>query len=69
MIKLDINVGDTILTGKFRNKQTEVKEIGVDEYGSPTVNNKSILKIRIPKLYQKNDSTVNELMRIMQDNV
>lgn len=50
MIKLDIYIGDTILVGRFKNKRIEVKEIGVDEHGSPTVNGKSILKIRIEKL-------------------
>ena len=53
MINIDINIGDTILTGKFRNKKVLVKTIGVDEHGSPTVNGKSILNIRIPKLYSE----------------
>lgn len=53
MIKLDIKVGDTILTGKWRNKKTEVKEIGVDELGQPTINGKPILKCRIEKLMPK----------------
>ena len=53
MIKIDIKIGDTILTGKWKNKKIVVKEIGEDGFGSPTVNGKSILKIRIPKLYQK----------------
>lgn len=51
MIKIDIKVGDIILTGKWKNKKVVVKSIGTDEYGSPTINGKSILKIRIPKLY------------------
>lgn len=50
MIKLDINIGDYILVGRFKNKRIEVKEIGVDEHGGPTVNGRSILKIRIEKL-------------------
>jgi len=50
MIKLDINIGDTILVGRFKNKRIEVKEIGVDEHGGPTVNGRNILKIRIEKL-------------------
>lgn len=49
-IKLDINKGDTILTGKWRNKKVVVKDIGEDENGLPTVNGKGILKIRIQKL-------------------
>jgi hypothetical protein len=50
MIKLDIKVGDTILTGKWRNKKTVVKEIGKDELGQPTINGKPFLKCRIEKL-------------------
>lgn len=55
-IKLDIEVGDEIRTGKFRNKKVIVKKIGTDEHGSPTVNGKSILAIRIPKI----DPTVKD---------
>ena len=47
---IPIKVGDTIMTGKFRNKPIKVKEIGVDELGQPTVNGSPILKFRIPKL-------------------
>ncbi len=50
MIKLDINKGDYILVGRFKNKRVEVKEISTDENGCPTVNGKNILKIRIEKL-------------------
>ena len=47
---IPIKVGDTILTGRFRNKPVVVKEIGVDEMGQPTVNGNPNLKFRIPKL-------------------
>ena len=33
-IDLDIEVGDILLGGKFKNKRVEVKEIGVDELGN-----------------------------------
>ena len=46
-IELDIEVGDIVLGGKYRNKRIEVKEIGKDELGQPTINGKSILKFRI----------------------
>jgi hypothetical protein len=49
-ISLDLKVGDVILTGKFKNKRTVVKDIGKDENGHPTVNGKSILKFKIEKL-------------------
>lgn len=50
MIKLDINKGDYILVGRFKNKRIEVKEFGEDENGLPTINGRGILKIRIEKL-------------------
>tara|TARA_A200000159_G_scaffold124132_1_gene118996 strand:+ start:1799 stop:2233 length:435 start_codon:yes stop_codon:yes gene_type:complete len=48
-ITLDIEVGDILLGGKYKNKRIEVKEIGEDELGQPTVNGKPILKVRIEK--------------------
>ena len=42
--KIPIKVGDTILTGRFRNKPVKVKEIGIDEMGQPTINGNPILK-------------------------
>jgi len=48
-IELDIEVGDVILGGKYKNKRMIVKDIGVDELGQPTINGKSVLKFRIEK--------------------
>lgn len=48
-ISLDIKVGDIVLGGKYKNKRIEVKEIGTDELGQPTINGKPILKFRIEK--------------------
>ena len=53
-IELDINVGDIVLTGKFKNKRQVVKDIGTDEYDQPTINGRSILKMKIEKLLPKN---------------
>ena len=47
---IPVEVGDTIMVGKFRNKPVKVKEIGIDELGQPTINGNPILKFRIPKL-------------------
>jgi len=47
---IPIKVGDTILTGRFRNKPVKVKEIGIDELGQPTVNGTPMLKFRLPKI-------------------
>ena len=45
-----IEVGDTVMVGRFRNKPVKVKEIRIDELGQPTVNGNPILKFRIPKI-------------------
>ena len=55
VITLDLKKGDVILTGKFKNKRTVVKEIGEDEHGHPTVNGKSILKFKIEKYLPKDE--------------
>jgi hypothetical protein len=50
---LDIEKGDVILTGRFKNKRTIVKKIGTDELGQPTINGMKALNFRIEKLMPK----------------
>lgn len=45
-IDVPINVGDTVLGGKFKNKKIVVKDIGKNEKGDITINNKPILRVR-----------------------
>ena len=45
-ISVDVNVGDTIMTGRFKNKRTVVKTIGKDEHGMPTINGKKVVTFR-----------------------
>ena len=52
-LDLDIEVGDIILTGRFKNKRAKVKDIGVDDLGQPTVNGMKALSFRIEKLMPK----------------
>ncbi|HIL96263.1 MAG TPA: hypothetical protein EYG51_10140 [Pseudomonadales bacterium] len=52
-MEIDLEVGDIILTGKFKNKRSTVKEVGVDDKGQPTVNGRPLLKFRIEKLMPK----------------
>lgn len=52
-LKLDLDVGDIILTGRFKNKRTVVKNIGTDDKGQPTVNGMKALSFRIEKLMPK----------------
>lgn len=49
MIKIAVEIGDTILTGKFKNKQTVIKNIGTDEHGMPTINGRKVVTFRIKK--------------------
>jgi len=46
-IRVPINIGDTILGGKFKNKKVVVKDIGKNEKGDITINGKPLLKYRI----------------------
>ena len=48
-INLPVNVGDTILVGKFKNKKMVVKDIGVDDHGMPTINGRKATTFRIYK--------------------
>ena len=48
-INIDVKVGDTILTGRFKNKKTVVKKIGKDEHGMPTINGRKATTFRILK--------------------
>jgi hypothetical protein len=48
-INLPINVGDEILGGKFKNKKVIVKSIDKNEKGDITINDKPLLRFRIPK--------------------
>ena len=46
---MDVDKGDTVLMGKFKNKKTTVKDIGTDDHGMPTINGKKAATFRIPR--------------------
>ena len=48
-INVPINVGDTVLGGKFLNKPIVVKTIEKDGKGGYLINNKPLLRFRIKK--------------------
>ena len=62
-IKLDVEIGDTVLMGKFKNKKTIVKSIGKDDHGMPTINGKKVATFRILKRVNifNNESIINEI--------
>ena len=48
-IEIPVKVGDTILTGRFKNKKTVVKSIRKDVHGMPTINGKQATTFRLNK--------------------
>ena len=48
-IVLPVKVGDTIMTGRFKNKKTVIKTIGKDEHGMPTINGRKVVTFRLVK--------------------
>ena len=45
-INIDVEVGDTIMMGRFKNSPTVVKSIGKDEHGMPIINGKKVVTFR-----------------------
>ena len=62
-MKIDLEIGDTILTGRFKNKPVEVKNIGTDDKGQPTINGRPALKFRIKKLMSKQEEQIRGIVR------
>jgi hypothetical protein len=46
-INIDVDKGDTVLMGKFKNKKVVVKDIGKDDHGMPTINGKKAATFRL----------------------
>ena len=67
-INIPINVGDTILGGRFKNKKTIVKKIGKNAKGDITVNGKPLLKYRLVKeSIESFEEETNDLLRSAMD--
>jgi hypothetical protein len=52
-INIDVDKGDTVLMGKFKNKKVVAKDFGTDDHGMPTINGKVATTFRIPRGEQK----------------
>ena len=52
-ITLDIEEGDTLLFGRYKNSPHVVEEIGTDDKGQPTINGMKLLACRIEKKMPK----------------
>ena len=65
-IELDIEEGDIVLGGRYKNQREVVKEVGTDELGQPTINGKKLLSFRIEKALpdsKKSRQTLAELQK------
>ena len=63
-INVDVDKGDTVLMGKFKNKKVVVKDFGKDDHGMPTINGKVATTFRMGDKGQnvfKKDENVNEM--------
>ena len=68
-MNLDIQIGDIILTGRFKNKKVVVKEFGSDAKGQPTINGRPILNFRIKKLIPLSDKEKEAQQQLNQVNI
>lgn len=59
-IVIPVKVGDTVLTGRFKNKKTVVKTISSDEWGMPTINGRKVVTFRIAK--DETDKKITEVI-------
>jgi hypothetical protein len=55
-INIDVDKGDTVLMGKFKNKKVVAKDFGTDDHGMPTINGKVATTFRIPRGEEKPNS-------------
>jgi hypothetical protein len=72
-MKIEINIGDVIYTGRFKNKKETIKKFGKDDKGQPTVNGKKVLTFRMEKFMNKRDiketMKKSELRRIIKEEI
>jgi hypothetical protein len=65
-INVDVDKGDTVLMGKFKNKKVVVKDFGKDDHGMPTINGKVATTFRLGDKGQnvfKQDENINEIQK------
>lgn len=63
-INIPVKVGDTILTGKFKNKKTVVNNIGKDASGMPTINGKKVVTFKMTTETAINEIPMGDLLQI-----
>ena len=68
-MKIELNKGDIIYTGKFLNKKTTINDFGVDDKGQPTINGKKVLRFRVEKfMNQQSNEPPQDYKESKQEN-
>jgi hypothetical protein len=65
-VEIDIEVGDTILGGRFKNKKIKIKSIEYNERGEPLINGKPLMKYR---LIPKEDDEDGEILQEIENEI
>jgi hypothetical protein len=73
-ITINVSKGDDVLMGKFKNKKVQVKDIGKDQHGMPTINGKQATTFRtieevFDRLYDKMINEANEVETAIQNTI
>ena len=63
-IKLPVEIGDTILMGRFKNKKVVVKSIDYNDNGDLLINGRPALKFRI--MESVNESEIKTIYSLLQ---
>ncbi|MBT4209063.1 hypothetical protein HOE22_12105 [Candidatus Woesearchaeota archaeon] len=63
-INIPVNVGDTILVGRFKNKKMKIKDIGKDKHGMPTINGRKATTFRIHSTVNIFDKEIDECIAV-----
>jgi hypothetical protein len=63
-LDLDVEVGDTILMGRFKNKKVKVKSIDYNEKGDLLINGRPALKFRIVKKTEEGYPNEEDMKKI-----
>jgi hypothetical protein len=66
-VSLDIEIGDVILSGRYKNKRKVVTDLGTDELGQPTVNGMKLLAVRIEKKLPKSKWSSKSLEEVSNE--
>jgi hypothetical protein len=65
-LDLDIEVGDVVLSGRYKNKRNVVEDLGTDDLGQPTVNGMKLLAVRLEKKLPDNKKS-KETLRLEKE--